>query len=433
MRITMICIGSTGDVRPYIVLGRELKARGHQITICAFQAFESTVRSEGLRFKGITGDVKTMMGNLMNGSTGVSFLKQVRDTLVDFIDPFLADLEAACEDAEAIIGTYLGQIFQSLAEVRHIPYIQTHYFMMDKNPEAPITSAPGQRAGGKAWNLMSYELGYFIVSAMEKYYLADWREKRGMSPRKLEGSPRYELNGHTIPVLYAISPLVMPRPANWGENIHMTGFWRDERDVDFTPSPELAGFLAAGDKPIYIGFGSMVSGDMGETLSIVMDAIRESGVRAILSRGWGGMDIPEDPNVFAADFVPHDWLFQHVAGVVHHGGAGTTAAGIQAGCPTLVVPFGGDQPFWAQRVQDLGIGPKAIPRDKLTVSRLSKALTELTTTKKYRVAARELGERLCLEKGAVTAANIVEHELRKWLREEGRDPVIVPADDAVSC
>lgn len=432
MRITMICIGSTGDVRPYIVLGRELKARGHEITICAFADFEPVILKEGFHFKPVNGDVKALMANLMNGSTGVGFLKQVRDSLIDIIDPFLEDLEAACDGAEAIIGTYLGQVFQSLAEVRHIPYIQTHYFPMDKNPETPITSAPGQH-GGKAWNLASYELGYLIVSAMEKYYLADWREKKGMSPRKLEGAPKYELNGHTIPVLYAISPLVMPRPATWGENIHMTGFWRDDRDIDFTPSPELAAFLEAGEKPIYIGFGSMVSGDMGETLEIVLDAIRDSGVRAILSKGWGGQDIPASDNVFVADFVPHDWLFQHVAGVVHHGGAGTTAAGILAGCPTLVVPFGGDQPFWASRVKELGIGPKAIPRDKLTVSRLSKALIDLTSTKKYRVAARELGERLRLEQGHIIAANIVEHELRKWLREEGREPVIVPESSSICC
>jgi UDP:flavonoid glycosyltransferase YjiC (YdhE family) len=175
----------------------------------------------------------------------------------------------------------------------------------------------------------------------------------------------------------------------------------------------------------------MVSGDMGETLGIVLDAVRESGVRAILSKGWGGGDIPAQPDVFVADFVPHDWLFQHVAGVVHHGGAGTTAAGIQAGCPTLVVPFGGDQPFWAERVQELGIGPKAIPRDRLTVSRLSKALTDLTATKKYRVAARELGERLKMEKGAANAADIIEQELRQWLTEEGLEPVLLPPDATV--
>ena len=121
MRITMICIGSTGDVRPYIVLGRELKARGHEIAICAFSDFESAVLREGFRFKPVNGDVKQLMANLMNGSTGVGFLKQVRDSLMDYIDPFLDDIAQACDDAEALIGTYLGQVFQSLAEVKRIP------------------------------------------------------------------------------------------------------------------------------------------------------------------------------------------------------------------------------------------------------------------------------------------------------------------------
>ena len=429
MRIHMICIGSTGDVRPYLVLGRELKARGHEITICAFREFESAAHKEGLHFSPINADVRALMANLMNGSTGVGFLKQVRDSLVDIIDPFLADLEAGCEGAEALIGTYLGQVFYSLAEVRHIPFIQTHYFPMDKNDEAPISSAPGQRAG-KAWKLASYQIGYLLISAMEKYYLADWRAAKGMSPRKLEGKPRYDLNGHTVPVLYAMSPLVMPRPAHWGENIHMTGYWLDKSYSNFQPSEELQAFLAEGEKPIYIGFGSMCSGDMDDTLQIVLDAVKKSGVRAVLSSGWGGVEIPKRDDICAADFVPHDWLFRQVGAVVHHGGAGTTAAGIQAGCPTLVIPFGGDQPFWAARVEDLNVGPKAIPRDKLTVNRLSKALVDLTTTKKYRVAARELGERLQLENGAVIAANIIEHELRKWLREEGREPVLVPEKPA---
>ena len=432
MRITMICIGSTGDVRPYIVLGRELKSRGHDVAICAFSDFESAVLKEGFRFKPVNGDVKRLMGNLMTGATGMGFLKQVRSALVDCIDPFLNDIENACDDAEVIIGNYFGQVFKSIAEVRQVPYIQTHYFPMDRNSTSAIASAPGQKAG-KAWKLASYQIGHLVVSAMEKYYLSDWREKRGMAPRKWEASPNYELNGHTIPVLYAMSPLVMPRPATWGENIHMTGYWLSSAESDFVPSAELTAFLEKGEKPVYIGFGSMVSEDMGETLEIVLEAIRQSGVRAVMSTGWGGVEIPESENICVADFVPHDWLFRHVSAVVHHGGAGTTAAGIQAGCPTLVIPFGGDQPIWAQRVQALGIGPKAIARDKLTVSRLSKALTELTTTKKYRVAARELGERLRMENGAVTAANIIEHELRKWMREEGREPVIVPVDDTLSC
>ena len=252
MRITMICIGSTGDVRPYLVLGRELRRRGHEVSICAFANFASAVKAEGLGFKPVSGDVKTFMANLMNGANGVAFLKQVRDTLREFIEPFLADLEAATEDAQAIVGTYFGQVFQSLAEMRHVPYVQTQYFPIDPNPQAPIASAPGQRVG-KAWNLATYQLGHLLISTLEKYYLSDWRQSRGMSPRKLEAAPCYELCGHLIPVLYAISPLIMPRPARWGENIHMTGFWLDRRESTYQPDPALADFLAAGEKPVYIG------------------------------------------------------------------------------------------------------------------------------------------------------------------------------------
>lgn len=426
MRITMICIGSMGDVRPYIVLGRELKARGHDISICAFSDFESAVLAEGMRFKPISGDVKAFMSNIMGGSSGVSFLRQVRDTLKDMLEPLLRDLENACDDAEAIIATYLGQIFQSLAEVRHIPYIQTQYFPMDSNPQTPIASAPGRRAG-KAWNIASYQLGYLLISTLEKYYLADWRESRGMSPRKMEATPSYELNGHTIPVLYATSPLIMPRPTTWGANIHMTGYWLDDRTQAFVPDPALERFLNEGPPPMYIGFGSMVASDMGDTLRIVLEAVRQSGVRAILAKGWGVAAIPPRPDLYVSDFVPHDWLFRRVSAVVHHGGAGTTAAGILAGRPTLVIPFGGDQPFWGARVNALGLGPKPIPRDRLTVPKLTKALSQLNNTRKYRVAARELGERLRLENGAEIAANIIEHELRKWLKDEGREPIIVDA------
>ena len=355
----------------------------------------------------------------------MAFLKQVRDTLREFIEPFLADLEAATEDAQAIVGTYFGQVFQSLAEMRHVPYVQTQYFPIDPNPQAPIASAPGQRVG-KAWNLATYQLGHLLISTLEKYYLSDWRQSRGMSPRKLEAAPCYELCGHLIPVLYAISPLIMPRPARWGENIHMTGFWLDRRESTYQPDPALADFLAAGEKPVYIGFGSMTAGDMAETLDIAREAVLLSGVRAVLSTGWGGVDVPPAENLYVAGFVPHDWLFDRVSAVVHHGGAGTTAAGITAGRPTLVVPFGGDQPFWATRGKALGIGPHAIPRDRLTAPRLARALVDLTETPKYRVAARELGERLRLEQGEFIAANIIEHELRKWLREEDRapDPVL---------
>ena len=426
MKITMICIGSTGDVRPYIVLGRELHRRGHDVAICAFAPFEKAVRDEGLRFKPISGNVSEFMANIMKpGVNGVTYLKEIRDTLRSILQPFLCDLESACDDSDAVIATFFGQIIQSIAEVRHIPFVQTHYYPMDMNAEAPISSAPGQRAG-RAWNMTSYQLGYFLISMMEKMYLTDWRKKRGMSPRKLQTQPDYMLNGHVIPVIYAVSPLVLPRPTNWSDNIHMTGAWLDDRQTDYQPSEELQAFLDAGEPPVYIGFGSMTGNNIAKVFKIIRDAVRSSGVRAVVSTGWGRADIHSEPNLCVVNFVPHDWLFPRVCAVVHHGGAGTVAAGLEAGKPTLVVPFGGDQPFWGERVRALGVGPKPIPRERLSATKLAKALHLLVTTRSYRVAARELGEHLRNEHGEVIAANIVEHELRKWLRDEGREPMLVP-------
>lgn len=418
MRYTMICIGSTGDVRPYMLLGRELQARGHDVSICAFPDFEESITAQGMRYRPLSGDAKVFMSNIMKpGVNGLSYLNQVRTTLKSILWPFLADLESACDDAEVIISTYFGEIIQSIAEVRRVPFIQTHYYPMDFNDATPISSAPGLRAG-KTWYKASYRLAYLLISTLERIYLTDWRREHGMSPRKLKNRPEYYINGHCVPVLYAMSPLLMPRPLAWGENIHMTGYWLDGNVTDYTPDLELEAFLQEGEKPIYIGFGSMTSGDMGETLQIVLDAIAQSGVRAVISKGWGNAHIPKQKNVFVAGFVPHDWLFEHVSAVVHHGGAGTTAAGILAGKPTLIIPFGGDQPFWAMRVRMMGLGPKPICREKLTVSKLSRALKNLVSVKSYRVAARELGERMRLENGVCIAANIIEHEVRKWLRQD---------------
>ena len=196
----------------------------------------------------------------------------------------------------------------------------------------------------------------------------------------------------------------------------MSGFWVDEESKPFVPPRELADFLAAGEKPVYIGFGSMVSGNMRKTFDVVMKAVRAAGLRVILDNGWSGAGLAGASNVFTlSSFVPHDWLFPQMRAVVHHGGAGTTAAGLRAGCPTLVIPFGGDQPFWGSRVWALGCGPKPIRRENLTVSRLTRALVDLTHHEAYARAAQTLGAGLRQEHGIITAADLVEQEARRWL------------------
>ena len=421
MRITMICIGSMGDVKPYIVLGRELQNRGHRVTICAFSNFQSLAEENGMNFAAISGNVKAFMSDIMApGAVGLSYVRQLRKTLRAIITPMLQDMEKACEDSEVIMTTFFGQMAQSLAEIKYVPFIQTHYFPMDRNPNTPISSMPVIPLGRK-WNMITYDLGYLLISSLEKFYLTKWRKEHGMSPRKLEGQPNYQLNGHTIPVLYAISPLLMQRPVTWKENIHMTGFWIDKNETtDYEPPTALQDFINDGEPPIYIGFGSMTGNDIEGTLQLVLDSVAQSGVRAIIAKGWGGVSVPSSKNVFPADFIPHNWLFSRVSAVVHHGGAGTTAAGLLAGKPTLIISFGGDQVFWGKRVHALGLGPRFIPREKLTTARLTKGLIDLTQTKSYRTATAEMSQRLIAEDGVANAATIIDDEIRKWMLLEGR-------------
>lgn len=160
------------------------------------------------------------------------------------------------------------------------------------------------------------------------------------------------------------------------------------------------GLQAAGPPPVYVGFGSMGSRNPEETADLILDALARAGQRGIIHAGWGGLrrvDLPD--SVLMVDGVPFSWLFPRVAAVVHHGGAGTTSAGLRAGGPSVVVPFFGDQPFWGQRVADLGAGPAPIPRKKLTAERLAEAIRAAVTDEAMRQRAADLGAKIQAEDG----------------------------------
>ena len=420
MNITMIAIGSMGDVRPYVLLGRELHARGHEVTVASFAPFEAMITEAGLHFFKVSGDVVEMMSNLMKpGGNGVRILASFEKTIRSIAPVLLGDLMRSCEGADALICTFFGSMYYSIAEKYRIPCVQTHYFPMDNNSAMPISSAPFQHLG-RVWNSATYKIGYLLIGTLEKRYLTDWRRENGMAPRRVHTRPDYVSDGHTVPVVYAVSPLVMPRPKQWNEHIHMSGFWYDDAPCCWQPPKELEDFLAEGETPIYVGFGSMVSGDMNRLFARVLRALRAARVRAIVSTGWGGenLRLKSNSRIFFADYVPHDWLFPRVRAVVHHGGAGTTASGLRAGKPTLIVPFGGDQPFWGSRVHALGCGPRPIMRETLTVDRLTRGILDLVTRESYRVAAQELAERMRSEAGVRTAADIIEKEIAVWGQEE---------------
>ena len=211
------------------------------------------------------------------------------------------------------------------------------------------------------------------------------------------------------------SPALIPKPKDWAHHISIAGFFFLNLATNYTPAPDLAEFLAAGEPPVYIGFGSIVVDDPNAMTTLIFEAVRATGRRALVSKGWGGLggdDLNVPEGVFMLGNVPHDWLFKHVAAVVHHGGAGTTAAGIAAGRPTVVVPFFGDQPFWGAMVAKAGAGPDPIPYKELTAEKLANAIREALKPKSLEKAA-ELSAKISKEQGAQVGAQSF-HQMLKY-------------------
>jgi sterol 3beta-glucosyltransferase len=237
----------------------------------------------------------------------------------------------------------------------------------------------------------------------------DWRkEALGLG----EG-PRFPMlggyAGGMATRLCMVSPSVIPRPDDWDDGVHMTGYWFLDEGRDWRPDPKLQAFLDAGEPPVYIGFGSMTTKNPAQVTEAALGALRRSGLRAILATGWGGMSAAEAPDgVHLIKSAPHDALFRQVQAVVHHGGAGSTAAGLRAGLPTLVCPLTVDQPFWGQRVRALGCGPEPQSLRRLDPERLAAGLDDLVTEPRYREQADAIAAAIAGEDGLSRAVEWIE-------------------------
>ncbi len=240
-----------------------------------------------------------------------------------------------------------------------------------------------------------------------------WREEQlGLPSIPLSVIHQRQLRREKHPTVFGFSPSVWPKPRDWGDHIDITGYWFLEKPSDWQPPNDLEDFLAAGPPPVYVGFGSMSTRRSEEITNVVLQALVRSGQRGLLTTGWGGLseiDLPE--NIFELKSVPHDWFFPQMAAAVHHGGAGTTAASMRAGIPTIIVPFWADQPFWGHRVFELGVGPRPIPQKRLTVERLVDAITLATSDRDMQERAVSLGERIRAEDGITRAADFIHRHL----------------------
>jgi sterol 3beta-glucosyltransferase len=230
-------------------------------------------------------------------------------------------------------------------------------------------------------------------------------------------APLQAMERQGLPFLYGYSPSVMPTPSRWPSTRTVGGYWFLEDSPEWTPAPRLEAFLQEGPAPLYVGFGSMTTGDPAGMTRVILEAVRRTGQRAVLSTGWGGLRTEDLPaSVLPIGFVPHDWLFARVSMAIHHGGAGTTAAVLKAGTPSIIVPFFADQFFWGRRVLDLGVGPAPIPRKELSVESLEKAIRTVLGNSEMTARARQMAQAIRSEDGVAAAVASVETYLRSTTR-----------------
>ncbi|KAJ5650555.1 uncharacterized protein N7484_004278 [Penicillium longicatenatum] len=412
LNIVIQIVGSRGDVQPFVALGNALQRHGHRVRIATHGVFADFIHSSGLEFFPIGGNPADLMAYMVKNPGLLPQMETLREGEICkkkiMIGEMLEGCWRSCVEhdpytqepfvADAIIANPPSfahiHCAQALSIPTHLmftmPWSSTKSF---PHPLSSLTADPEYK-GLDCW------ASYGVVEWLTWQGLADvvnkWRASIDLGPiPTTEGPSLHE--GLKIPFTYCWSPALVPKPQDWPAYVDVCGFFfRDPPEYD--PSPELQEFLLLGTPPIYVGFGSIVVDEPERLINTVLEAVKASGARAVISKGWSNMNGAEDENIFYIGDCPHEWLFQHVAAVVHHGGAGTTACGLVNGKPTAIVPFFGDQPFWGEMVANAGAGPRPIPHKALTIQNLTEAI-KFCLTPEATVAAQELARKMQTECG----------------------------------
>lgn len=423
MTIAILTLGTRGDMQPFVALGLGLQRAGYGILFISAKNEEAFVSSFGLPYFALSADIQKAMEarevqQMAKGDNPIAFVRshlsgsRQQQQMMDVVQNEACQ---ACQGADAILyHPGMANAFY-MARQLDIPAIMASPFPVTPTRLYPaILFYTGPRLG-MWYNQLTQWLFERIFWQLSKGATTRFWQKQG-KPNVVAAIPVSRLQVVSgQPTLYGYSELLFARDLAWPANVHITGYWPLDGEPDWQPPATLTTFLANGPPPVYIGFGSIKDTTaFAETIDMVLEAVNRANVRAIVALGWNhlptGTLLPA--NVYLLDNAPHSWLFPQMAAVVHHGGAGTTAAGLRAGKPTLIIPHTADQPAWGRRVYELGIGPKPIPRKKLSAENLASAL-QAVLSPNIAVQAAQLSEQLRPEQGVQEAVRVIDAYLTR--------------------
>lgn len=379
MKVNILAAGSRGDVQPMVALGVGLARAGHEVTVCAGDDFDDLVTSHDLDF--VPAGVR--IDDLIASPLGVEWLghssrnpfhelsalrRFVRASTQGYAGALVPLVGSADLWVSGVLTVHVVDALVSVGGGRHV--------VAELAPMRPTRAghATLQPALSTRSSIANVAAGQATLQTMSAIFALPGDRLRGELGLPATGRRGFLAAIRRTPGLLAASPLVVPPPSDWKGNPEPTGYWFLDEEATYSPEPALAAYLDAGPRPAYVGFGSMSTREAAATSALVAQAARSAGVRIVLHAGAAGLGSADEGWVKVVDDVPHRWLFELMAGVVHHGGAGTTAAALRAGVPQAAVAHIGDQPYWGRRVWELGVGARPVRRHELSMEWLADVL-----------------------------------------------------------
>jgi len=417
LKIAITTVGTRGDLQPYIALGLGLKNAGHEVLLISAKNEEAFVKNYGLDFFALSVDIQKLMDSdeiqeMSKGNNPLKFIvshlkgsKKLKPSMV----ATQSEIWNSCKNVDLIIfhpGMPLGFF---IAKEKGKISIMANPFPVVATKDYPSILFYTSPRLGKTFNIITHLIFEKLFWSLTKSAIVEFWNNTVKSKMNFSVSPIRQQINSGMPVINGYSELLFHQPNDWSRNIHTTGSWFIEKEPNFTPPADLVKFIEMGEPPIYIGFGSMKDiSTFQATFEIIIKALEITNQRAVVGLGWSNLNYNQSipHNVYLIESIPFTWLFPHMKIVIHHGGAGTTATGLTAGKPTIIIPHNADQPAWGQRVYELGVGSKPIKKTKLTAEKLASAI--LFALKPEIISNAELlGQQLKKENGVTKAVNII--------------------------
>lgn len=421
MNILISTFGVRGDVQPYLALAVGLQAAGHRVTLATSQSFTAWIENYGVHAHPTSFNFQEAMQQPEAQAIvqGRNFPRQMR-LLREAMDQSPAAQESAwvaIQEADLVVQSPTGVGALEAASQRGIPVAFASPVPFTPTRAFPSFNMPSLRFSlGVRYNLLTHKLAQRMMwNVMGSPMSAHLRTTLGFRPWRSYNELLAYARSVGAPWLYGFSAHVVPRPADWDETQHVTGYWFLDPPPSWAPDPDLLRFLESGPPPVYIGFGSMSFMDPEGQTQLALRALELSGQRGVVltsSENRGHQVVP--PGVFFVDNVPHIWLFPRMAAVVHHGGAGTTGSGLRAGVPNVITPYApNDQPAWAERVARLGVGLRLPGFKQLSAEKLAQAIDTAVNDAALCARTAALGEKIRAEDGVARAVEIIEQRARR--------------------